>query len=167
MCQSLSLERCQKGVGSGSVIHSGSRSSMGGSGPAGRRNDGSDDLGVHLVAVAGGGGPDEAAGFGLVEPPASMGLAVVAAGAERSTVGRRWCFLRGCRPGWCGRTGTAGRDGYRSGIDMFGPGRARGRPDPPADGTGWCRSRAARRLQGRSTAAARCRARRSAGRLRR
>jgi hypothetical protein len=39
----------------------------------------SDDLGVDLIPVAGGCGPDEPAGFGLIELPAVVGLVVVVA----------------------------------------------------------------------------------------
>ena len=47
----------------------------------------SDDLGVDVVGVSGGCGTHEPAGFGLLQPPAVVGLVVVVAAVQRPEVG--------------------------------------------------------------------------------
>jgi hypothetical protein len=91
----------------------------------------SDDFGVDLVGVSGGCGPDESAGFGLVESPAVVGVVVVVRPVHRAEV------AGGCLPAL--RPGRAVVE--VAGLGWVGAGREPARLVPDDDVLGQLRRR--------------------------
>jgi hypothetical protein len=77
-----------------------------------------DDLGIDLIGVACGRGPDESARVGLDEPPAVVGLVDVVCSVQRAeiTVGGRATFV-----GWSGVVGVAAVGGPGARREPAGP----------------------------------------------